>query len=87
MEDLGVLERLKYGFLKSIWKERVLVGRLVSTDSSLEYFLLSQHPIEKTQVAVGYLNPSGDVDRLVQRELNSFDQVKGDGVFKATTDS
>jgi hypothetical protein len=44
--------------------------------------LLAEHPVEEAQVAAGDVNAAGNVDSVVERELDSLDQVEGYGVFE-----
>ena len=36
-------------------------------------------------LAVGDLDTAGDIDGLVERELDSFDQVEGNGVLQTAS--
>ena len=81
MENFWVFQRLQDGFFKDLGEEGVLVRSLVSTDSRLQALLLSEHVVHETEVTLRDLYSAGDVDSLVERELDSLDKVEGDRVF------
>ena len=45
-------------------------------------FHFAQKPVEKRSLEIWEGNCSGDVDRLVQRELRPFDEVENNGVLQ-----
>lgn len=84
VEDLGVVEGLEDGLLEDFGEEGVLVGRLVAADEGLETLLLAQHPVEQAGVGLANVDAAGQVDGLVQRELDALNQVEGDCVLETT---
>jgi hypothetical protein len=57
---------------------------LVTAYSGLYALLFAEQIVQQTEFAVGDLNAAGDVDSLVQWELNPFDQMEGNCVFQST---
>lgn len=82
VEDLGVVEGLEDGLLEDFGEEGVLVGRLVAADEGLKTLLLAQHPVEQAGVGLTNVDAAGQVDGLVQRELDALNQVEGDCVLE-----
>ena len=84
MQDLGVLQRLQNRFLESVQVEGVFVWGLVAANSRLETFLFAEQVVHQAQVTAWDGDPPGGIDGRVKRELDPFDQVEGNGIFKTT---
>lgn len=84
MQDPGVLQRLQDRVLEYVWVEGVFVWGLVSANSRLETFLFAEQVVHQAQVTAWDGYPAGDIDGLVEGELDPFDQMEGNGIFKTT---
>jgi hypothetical protein len=84
VQDARVFQRLQDRLFEHVREEGVLVGGLVTAYSGLYALLFAEQVVQQTELAVGDLNAAGDVDSLVQWELNPFDQVEGNRVFQST---
>lgn len=82
MEDVGIVQRLEQWFLKCIRKECVLVEGFIAPDERVKALLLSKHPIKEAKVTVGDLHPARLVYRRIERELDSFNHMKRDGILQ-----
>lgn len=84
MQDPGVLQRLQDRILEHVWEEGVFIWGLVAADSRLETFLFAEQVVHQAQVTAWDGYPAGDIDGLVEGELDPFDQVEGNGIFETT---
>ena len=75
------------GVFEGIREKRVFVRGLVTADSRLETFLLVEQVLQQTELTARDGYAAAGIDGLVEGKLHSFDQMKGNGIFKATIES
>lgn len=83
MKDGRVIQGLEDGLKKGLGEEGVLVWGLIAAHARVDLLLFAEKPVEEAKRAVRYWDCAGNVDRPVERELDAFDEVDGNGVLQA----
>ena len=64
-------------------EESIFIWGFVSSYKGVESLLLSEHPVKEAQIAPWDLHSSRKIDSFIEWKLDSFNEMKGDSVFKS----